>query len=73
MRNVSRDYFATVGATLHDGRFFSAADQASKLPLAIVNEPFANRHYQGRSPLGQRFKFGSKQVRRATGTRSSAS
>ena len=59
MRNVSRDYFATVGATLHEGRFFSAADQASKLPLAIVNEPFAARHFQGRSPLGQRFKFGS--------------
>jgi putative ABC transport system permease protein len=59
MRNVSRDYFATVGASLHEGRFFSAADQASKLPLAIVNEPFANRHFQGRSPLGQRFKFGA--------------
>jgi putative ABC transport system permease protein len=59
MRNVSRDYFATVGASLHEGRFFSAADQASKLPVAIVNEPFANRHFRDRSPLGQRFKFGS--------------
>ena len=59
MRNVSRDYFTTVGASVHDGRFFSAADQASKLPVAIVNESLANRHYQGRSPLGQRFKFGS--------------
>jgi putative ABC transport system permease protein len=59
MRNVSRDYFATVGASLHEGRFFGAADQASKLPLAIINEPFANRHFRGRSPLGQRFKFGA--------------
>ena len=59
MRNVSPDYFATVGVTLQDGRLFSAADQASKLPLAIVNAPFANRHFQGRSPLGQRFKFGN--------------
>jgi predicted permease len=59
MRNVSRDYFATVGASPHEGRFFSAADQASKLPLAIINEPFANRHFRGRSPLGQRFKFGA--------------
>ena len=59
MRNVSRDYFATVGATLRDGRFFSEADQASRLPLAIVNEPFAARHFRGRSPLGQRFKFGA--------------
>jgi predicted permease len=59
MRNVSRDYFATAGATLLDGRFFNAADQASKVPLAIVNEPFASRHFRDRSPLGQRFKFGS--------------
>ena len=59
MRNVSRDYFATVGATLQEGRFFNAADQASTLPLAIINEPFATRHFGSRSPLGQRFKFGS--------------
>jgi predicted permease len=59
MRNVSRDYFATVGASLQEGRFFSEADQASKLPLAIVNEPFAARHFRGRSPVGQRFKFGN--------------
>jgi len=59
MRNVSRDYFATVGASLHEGRFFSAADQASPLPVAIINEPLAARHFPGRSPLGQRFKFGA--------------
>ena len=27
--------------------------------MAIVNETFANRHFPGRSPLGQRFKFGN--------------
>jgi putative ABC transport system permease protein len=58
MRNVSPDYFSTIGATLLDGRLFNAQDQASKLPLAIVNEPFA-RGYHGRSPLGQRFKYGA--------------
>ena len=59
MRNVSRDYFATMGATLHEGRFFNSADQAAKVPLAVVNEPFAARNFRGRSPIGQRFKFGS--------------
>jgi putative ABC transport system permease protein len=59
MRNVNRDYFETVDAKLLDGRFFSAADQTSSLPLAIVNETFASRHFQGRSPVGQRFKYGS--------------
>jgi putative ABC transport system permease protein len=27
--------------------------------VAIVNEPFANRHFDGRSPLGRKFQFGS--------------
>jgi putative ABC transport system permease protein len=59
MRNVSRDYFAAVGATIQEGRFFAAEDQTSKLPVAIINETLASRHYQQRSPLGQRFKYGS--------------
>ena len=58
IRNVSRDYFATVGARLREGRFFGMSDRKSDSPVAIVNEPFANRNFAGRSPLGQRFKFG---------------
>jgi len=56
-RVVSRDYFATVGARLREGRFFEASDQKSDSPAVIVNESFANRNYAGRSPLGQRLKF----------------
>ena len=58
IRNVSRDYFVTIGAQLREGRFFTTSDRKSSLRVAIVNEPFANRHFAGRSPLGQRFKFG---------------
>ncbi len=58
IRNVSRDYFATVGAHLREGRLFLASDQKSDSPAAIVNEPFANRHFPGQSPLGKRFQFG---------------
>ena len=58
IRNVSRDYFATVGARLREGRFFDASDRKSDSPVAIINEPLANRHFPGRSPLGQRLKFG---------------
>jgi putative ABC transport system permease protein len=57
-RVVSRDYFATVGARLREGRFFDASDQKSESPAAVVNETFANRNYPGRSPLGARFQFG---------------
>jgi putative ABC transport system permease protein len=59
VRNVSRDYFATVGAQLREGRFFSPSDRKSEFPVAVVNETFANRHFAGRSPLGQKFKFGN--------------
>jgi predicted permease len=58
-RVVSRDYFATVGARLREGRFFDASDQKSESPVAVINESFANRNYPGRSPLGARFQFGS--------------
>jgi hypothetical protein len=58
-RVVTRDYFSTVGARLREGRFFDLSDRRSESPAAIVNESFANRHFPGRSPLGERFKFGS--------------
>src|SRR5262249_19185317 len=59
IRDVSRDYFDTVGARLREGRLFDTSDKRSSPPVAIVNETFANRTFPGRSPLGQRFKFGS--------------
>jgi putative ABC transport system permease protein len=59
IRNVSLDYFATVGARLREGRFFSPSDRKSDSPVAIVNEPFANRNFASQSPLGRKFQFGS--------------
>jgi len=57
-RVVSRDYFATVGARLREGRFFDIADRKSESPSAVVNESFANHNFPERSPLGARLKFG---------------
>jgi predicted permease len=57
-RVVTRDYFVTVGAGLREGRFFDASDRRSEAPAALINETFAQRHYPGRSALGERFKFG---------------
>ena len=57
-RVVTRDYFATVGARLREGRFFDVSDRRSESPAAVVNESFADRNFPGRSPLGARFKFG---------------
>jgi putative ABC transport system permease protein len=57
-RVVSREYFATVGARLREGRFFDGSDQRSDSPVAIVNDSFAARNFAGRSPVGARFQFG---------------
>lgn len=57
-RVVTRDYFATVGARLREGRFFEASDRLSASPAAIVNESFADRNFPGRPALGAQFKFG---------------
>jgi predicted permease len=59
VRNVSREYFTTVGTGLREGRFFSVSDRRSSFAVAIVNEPFANRHFAGQSPLGRKFQFGA--------------
>ncbi len=56
-RVVSQGYFTTVGARLREGRFFDTSDRKSESPVAVVNESFANRHYPGRSPVGERLKF----------------
>jgi predicted permease len=58
MRVVTRDYFPTIGAVLRQGRFFEMSDQRSDLPVAIVNETFANRSFPGRSAIGERFQYG---------------
>jgi predicted permease len=59
-RVVTQDYFVTVGARLREGRFFDISDQRSDAAVALVNESFADRHFPGRSPLGQRFQFGNR-------------
>jgi putative ABC transport system permease protein len=58
-RVVTRDYFATIGAGLREGRFFDIGDRLSQSPAAIVNESFADRNFPGRSALGGQFQFGS--------------
>jgi predicted permease len=58
MRVVTRDYLATIGARLREGRFFDASDRRSGSPVVIINETFANRHFPGRSAVGERFRYG---------------
>jgi MacB-like periplasmic core domain len=57
-RVTSRDYLATIGAQLREGRFFGTVDRRSRAPVAVVNDSFAKRNFPVRSALGERFQFG---------------
>jgi predicted permease len=49
---VSPSYFATTGARIVQGHGFSSSDGGGATPVAMVNEAFARRYYNGGNPLG---------------------
>lgn len=53
-RDVSSDYFRTIGATLLQGRYFTDAEDESKPKVVIINETLARRYFSGENPLGQK-------------------
>jgi putative ABC transport system permease protein len=50
---VAPDFFRTLGTRIIAGRDFSAADRAGTPPVAIVNEAFARKFFNGESPIGR--------------------
>ena len=54
---IGSGYFGTLGIALLSGRDFNDADRPSALPVAIVNERFARRHWPGQDPLGKRLRL----------------
>jgi len=56
-RDVSAGYFATLGAKLLRGRYFSDAEDKSKPHVAIVNQAFANHYFPGEDALGRQLSY----------------
>jgi predicted permease len=54
---ISPSYFRTLEAKLLAGRQFSDADVAAAMPVAIVNQLFANKYWPGEDPLGKRLRL----------------
>ena len=54
---ISPTYFRTLEAKLLSGREFNNADAASGVPVAIVNQLFANKYWPGENPLGKRLRL----------------
>lgn len=55
---VSPGYFRTAGIPLLRGRVFDERDRAGALPVAVVNEAMAERHWPGEDPVGRRVNTG---------------
>ncbi len=52
-RDVSSDYFRTIGATLLRGRYFSDAEDESQAKVMIINQALAKKYFPGEDPIGK--------------------
>jgi putative ABC transport system permease protein len=51
---VSPDYFATIGAPLVRGRWFTERDRATAPGVVIINDAMARQFWPGENPIGRR-------------------
>jgi len=58
--SVSDDYFKTLEIPILSGRGFSAEDDATSMPVALVNETMAREAWKGRDPIGTRLVGGGR-------------
>ena len=56
LRWATPGYFTAMGIPVRQGRAFSRDDRADSLPVAIVDEAFAARHFPGENALGHRVR-----------------
>jgi putative ABC transport system permease protein len=56
-REVSADYFKTLGIALKSGRLFTDADNETAPPVAVVDEAFEKRFWPQTGAVGKRFVY----------------
>jgi predicted permease len=56
-RQVSTGYFRTLQARLLEGRYFTAADDATKPRVVLINRAFARQYFPGEDCVGKRVNF----------------
>ncbi len=58
LRFIGNGYFSTLNIPVRTGRDFNERDNASSLPVALVNESFVRRYFNGENPIGKKLKMG---------------
>jgi putative ABC transport system permease protein len=58
---VSAGYFEAMRLPLHRGRGFTEQDREQSLPVAVISEALARRHWPGQDPTGRRIKLGARE------------
>ncbi|MGE5359387.1 MAG: ABC transporter permease [Bacteroidales bacterium] len=53
---VSSGFHETIGQKMLQGRAFADDDLDTKLPVTVVNEAFARKHFGRENPIGRRFR-----------------
>ena len=56
-RDISANYFTTMGAKLQRGRYFTEDEDKSKPSVAIINQALAREFFAGEDPIGKQFEF----------------
>jgi predicted permease len=60
INQVAPDYFRTLRIPVLEGREFTAADVRGSRRVAVVNQSFVRRFFQGRNALGRGFSVGDR-------------
>ncbi len=60
--SISEGFFSTIGATLIEGRDFTAQDRPDTEPVVILNETAARRYFGTESPVGRQMRSWSSQI-----------
>jgi predicted permease len=58
---VSSGFFATIGASMLQGRDFGPLDRAGSLPVVIVNRSLAEKLWPRQDPLGRRVRIADEE------------
>jgi putative ABC transport system permease protein len=59
---VSAGYFHSMGISLLEGRDFTEQDRPDTPNVAVISEKMAKQFFPGRSPVGERFQWGDREL-----------